>query len=117
MVEPARLIEIDEFIDKARKAGYKFGKGSPKNRLRYLTKTGVLPHAIRLKSKLADAHTTGYYPETALTLLLSAQKLKKDEKLSAEKIADRVEPIRKLVEADKLSGKEQKRGALQESLV
>src|SRR3989338_10574954 len=93
MIETAQLIIIEEFIDRARNAGYKFGKGDPKNRLRDLTKTGVLPHAIRLQIKETDAHTSGYYPEAALQLLLSAQKLKKHEKLSAQKIADRVEPI------------------------
>src|SRR3989338_5850400 len=107
MIETAQLIIIEEFIDRARNAGYKFGKGDPKNRLRYLTKTGILPHAIRLQIKETDAHTSGYYPEAALQLLLSAQKLKKQEKLSAQKIADRVEPIVTAVE----------RGALQESLV
>ena len=101
MNQSARLITIEEFIDRAKKVGYKFGKGDPKNRLRYLTKTGILPHAIRLQAKETDAHTSGYYPETALQLLLSAQKLKRQEKLSAQKIADRVESIKELIEENK----------------
>src|SRR3990167_3161922 len=116
MNQSARLITIEEFIDRAKKVGYKFGKGDPKNRLRYLTKTGILPHAIRLQAKETDAHTSGYYPETALQLLLSAQKLKRQEKLSAQKIADRVESIKELIEENKLP-KEAERGALPESLV
>jgi len=104
------LITIEEFIDRAGKAGYRFGKGDPKNRLRYLTKMEVLPHAIRLQTKDSDAHTTGYYPKTAIPLLLAQQELKKEDKLSVKKVSQRVKPLKKLVEA---AG----RGALQESLV
>jgi hypothetical protein len=42
-----KLIKIDEIIERAKELGVDFGKGDPKNRLRYLTKIGLLPHCQR----------------------------------------------------------------------
>jgi len=42
-----KLISIDEVIERAKKLGVDFGKGDPRNRLRYYVKIGLLPHAKR----------------------------------------------------------------------
>jgi len=41
------LISINEVIERAKKLGVDFGKGDPRNRLRYYVKIGLLPHAQR----------------------------------------------------------------------
>ena len=67
------LIPIEKFIEMAVKKGVDFGKGDPYNRLRYYTKTGLLPHMQR---KVVDGEVIGHYPSSAMETLLEVEKLK-----------------------------------------
>jgi hypothetical protein len=81
------LISIDDVILRARGLGIDFGKGDPRERLRYLTKIGLLPHAQRKSFK--GEPPNGAYPEYVIELLLeidreiragkSIQELKKEK--------------------------------------
>ncbi len=69
------LISIDEVIFRAKKRGVDFGKGNPRERLRYLTKIGLLPHAKR--KSFNGRSPNGAYPEYVIELLVEIdQKLK-----------------------------------------
>ena len=72
------LIPFDEVVDRAKKRGVNFGKGSPFNRLRYYTKIGLLPHAKR--KSFAGGLPTGAYPESVVETLVEI-----DKKLKAGK--------------------------------
>jgi len=72
------LISIDEVIERAKKLGVDFGKGNPKNRLRYYTKIGLIPHAQR---KVFEKGTPeGAYPESVIDLLVEIDHLIKSGK-------------------------------------
>lgn len=73
------LIPTTQLIMLAKKAGFDFGPGNPNNRLRYYTKTGLLPHAQR-KQVGMKANTEGHYPAYVLDQLLQIQNLKKTGK-------------------------------------
>lgn len=62
------LISIDDIILRAKKRGVDFGKGDPRERLRYLTKIGLLPYAKR-KSFVNGQPPNGAYPEYVIGLL------------------------------------------------
>lgn len=72
------LISIDEVIFRAKSLGIDFGKGNPRERLRYLTKIGLLPHAKR--KSFNGRPPNGAYPEYVIELLKEI-----DEKIKAGK--------------------------------
>ncbi len=74
----SNLISIDELILRAKNRGVDFGKGNPKERLRYLTKIGLLPHAKR--KSFNGQPPNGAYPEYVVELLVEI-----DEKLKLGK--------------------------------
>jgi len=61
------LISIDDVIFLAKSRGVDFGKGDPRERLRYLTKIGLLPHAKR--KSFNGQPPNGAYPEYVIELL------------------------------------------------
>lgn len=61
------LISIDDVISRAKIRGVDFGKGDPRERLRYLTKIGLLPHAKR--KSFNDQSPSGAYSEYVVELL------------------------------------------------
>jgi hypothetical protein len=67
------LISINEVIEKAKKLGVDFGKGDPRNRLRYYVKIGLLPHAKRkvFKNKFPE----GAYPEEIVWKLFEIDRM------------------------------------------
>lgn len=73
--ENEKLISIKELIERAKKLGVDFGKGDPKNRLRYYVKLGLLPHAQR-KSFDGSPPEGCYSVEVLSTLLEIDRKLK-----------------------------------------
>ncbi len=89
-----RLISIDEVILRAERLGVDFGKGNPRERLRYLTKIGLLPHAQR--KSFNGGPPNGAYPEKVIELLIeidkkikagkSIQDLKKEKTFLSPKI-------------------------------
>jgi len=76
--EENNLISIDEVISRAKRLGVDFGKGDPRERLRYLTKLGLLPHAKR--KSFNGQPSQGAYPEYVIELLKEI-----DEKIKAGK--------------------------------
>src|SRR4030065_372726 len=62
------LISFAEVIDRVKRAGLKFGKTTPTNRLRYLTKIGLLPKAVR--KSFAGQPPSGAYPEYVVDILI-----------------------------------------------
>jgi len=62
------LISIDDVISRAKSRNVDFGKGDPRERLRYLTKIGLLPHAQR-KSFVNGQSPNGAYPEYIIAIL------------------------------------------------
>lgn len=62
------LISIDEVVARARQLGVNFGKGDPRNRLRYYTKIGLLSHAKR--KSFNGAPPNGAYPAEAIGILV-----------------------------------------------
>ena len=66
------LISIDDFISRAKKLGVDFGPGNPKERLRYLTKIGLLPHVKR--KSFNGQSPNGAYPEYVIELLVEIDK-------------------------------------------
>jgi DNA-binding transcriptional MerR regulator len=67
------LISIDEVIERAKRLGVDFGKGDPRNRLRYYVKIGLLPHAQRkvFKNNLPE----GAYPEEIVWKLFEIDRM------------------------------------------
>ncbi|MCD6255950.1 MAG: hypothetical protein J7J44_06740, partial [Deltaproteobacteria bacterium] len=61
------LISIEEVISQAKKLGIDLGKGNPRERLRYLTKIGLLPHAKR--KSFNGQSPNGAYPKYVIALL------------------------------------------------
>ncbi len=66
------LISIDEVIFQAKKRGVDFGKGDSRERLRYLTKIGLLSHARR--KSFNGSLPNGAYPEYTVELLVEIDK-------------------------------------------
>jgi len=62
------LISINDIISRAKSRNVDFGKGDPRERLRYLTKIGLLPHAQR-KSFTNGQPPNGAYPEYVIEIL------------------------------------------------
>jgi len=73
-----KFISIDELIERAKFFGVDFGKGDPRNRLRYYTKIGLLPHAVR--KSFNGKPPTGAYPESVLKILVEIDKKLKEGK-------------------------------------
>jgi len=71
--ENEKLISIDEVIERAKRLGVDFGKGDPRNRLRYYVKIGLLPHAKRkaFKNKFPE----GAYPEEIVWKLFEIDRM------------------------------------------
>lgn len=105
--ENEKLISIDEFIKKAKNLGIDFGKGDPKNRLRYYVKIGLLPHALR--KSFNGLPPNGAYPEKYLEILFeidrklkagkSIQKIKREKEEDVGKFFPLAEPIFEIQEA------------------
>jgi len=66
------LISIEEVISQAKKLGIDLGKGNPRERLRYLTKIGLLPHAKR--KSFNGRPPNGAYPKYVIALLKEIDK-------------------------------------------
>lgn len=73
-----KLISIDELIARAKNLGVNFGKGNPKNRLRYFVKIGLFPHAKR--KSFNGLPPNGAYPESAIEILITIDKKLKEGK-------------------------------------
>jgi len=97
MFSANNLLPIYQIIKLARQKEYDWGKGNPKNRLRYYTKIGLLPHAERKQLHPNDSHTVGHYPAYVIDLLLKIQDLKNTGKPLKE--------IKLQLEAEKLTQK------------
>jgi DNA-binding transcriptional MerR regulator len=79
-MQEEKLISIDELIERAKFFGVDFGKGNPRNRLRYYTKIGLLPHAVR--KSFNGQNPVGAYPESVLKILIEIdKKLKQGKKI------------------------------------
>ena len=76
--ENENLISMEEFINRAKALGVDFGKGDPKNRLRYYVKLGLLPHAQR--KSFNGLPPNGAYPESVLGILVSIDRKLKEGK-------------------------------------
>jgi len=72
------LISIEEIIERAKKLGVDFGKGDPKNRLRYYTKIGLIPHAQR--ASFNGSPPVGAYHQEVIPILVSIDKKLKEGK-------------------------------------
>ena len=72
------LISIEEVIRRAGELGVDFGKGDPKNRLRYYTKIGLIPHAQR--ASFGGRPPTGAYSEYIVSILVLIDKKLKEGK-------------------------------------
>ena len=68
-----------ELIQRAKEAGFDFGKGDPVNRLRYYTKLGSIPHAQRKQAQAGQAFTVGHYPISTLDQLLKIQGIRRKD--------------------------------------
>ncbi len=65
------------------------------NRLRYYTKIGLIPHAVRKQALPGQPYTVGYYPDYTLDLLLKIQGLRKGgQDVSQVKEHMKVEQVR-----------------------
>ncbi len=64
-----KFIKIDEVIERAKFLGVNFGKGNPRNRLRYYAKLGLLPPAQR--KVFEGTLPTGAYPEWVINVLVN----------------------------------------------
>ena len=94
--EKEKLISIDDLITKAKAFGVDFGKGDPKNRLRYYVKIGLLPHAKR--KSFNGLPPTGAFPIEVLSTLISIDRKIKEGKSILE--------IKRELEKEKLEKKE-----------
>ena len=90
------LISIDEVISRAKKLGIDLGKGNSRERLRYLTKIGLLPHAKR--KSFNGGPPNGAYPKYVIDLLKEI-----DEEIKAGKSIQEIkrEKIKKEKEREK----------------
>ena len=80
--ENEKIISIDELIKRAKALGVDFGKGDPKNKIRYYTKIGIFPHAQR--KKINGKPSQGAYPESVLNILLDIDRQLKQGKTVQE---------------------------------
>lgn len=78
------LISINELIIRAQKAGFNFGNGKPRHRLRYYTKLGLIPPAQR--KSFNNSLPSGAYPESVVNLLIEIdRKIKEGKSIQAIK--------------------------------
>ena len=89
------LISIDGIISLAKERGVDFGKGNPRNRLRYYTKIGLLPNARR--KSFNGKNSQGTYPEEVVDLLVEI-----DKKLKAGKTVQFIKKEREKREAEEI---------------
>jgi DNA-binding transcriptional MerR regulator len=102
MEKKENLISIEEIIRRAKDLGVDFGRGDPKNRLRYYTKIGLLPHAQRVSFK--GGFPTGAYPESVISVLVLIDKklkegksilqIKRELEKERERIKEGISPFR-----------------------
>jgi DNA-binding transcriptional MerR regulator len=93
-----KLISFDEIIILAKKMGVDFGNGDVRQRLRYYTKMGLLPHAQR--KCFNNNSPQGAYPESVIDLLVDIDKKIKSGK-SIQKIKREIEEEREKREKTK----------------
>ena len=60
--EPNQLVSTNKLIQLAKTAGIDLGAGNPKERIRYYTKLGLIPHAQRKKLQGKPGAAVGCYP-------------------------------------------------------
>lgn len=78
MEENERIISAKELIARAKKLGVDFGNGDPNNRLRYYTKIGLFPHAIR--KSFNGKPPAAAYPESGIDMLVEIDRKLKEGK-------------------------------------
>ena len=88
------LISIEEVISQAKKLGIDLGKRNPRERLRYLTKIGLLPHAKR--KSFNGQSPNGAYPKYVIALLKEI-----DEEIKAGKSIQEIKRERAKREKEK----------------
>ncbi|MFH1840979.1 MAG: hypothetical protein ABH807_02385, partial [Candidatus Shapirobacteria bacterium] len=76
MKSAQELISTKQLIKLAKSQGISLGKGNPNNRLRYYTKTDLIPHAER-KQVGKSSFTEGHYPRYTLNLLKRIGEMKR----------------------------------------
>ena len=84
-----KLLPIHEIVNLAKQQGVDFGKGNPQNRLRYLAKHSLIPHARRklLPNSANPKATIAHYPTSTINRLRVLQRLR-DKGFSIRKIKD-----------------------------
>jgi len=100
MSDKEKFISIEELIKRAKFFGVDFGKGNPKNRLRYYTKIGLIPHAFR--KSFNGKPPVGAYPEWVLKRLIEIDKQLK----SGKKIQEIKRELKEEIEEKELELKE-----------
>lgn len=102
--EKNTLLPLDKIIELAKNAGVDFGKGNTKERLRYLTKLGILPNATRIVSpdlKSNKPASVGHLPYSCIEKLTLCQRLYK-KGLAYQQIAKKIKAIEKRRLKDKV---------------
>lgn len=97
--ESEKLISIDEVVKRAKEKGVDFGKGDPKNRLRYYTKIGLIPHAKR--KSFNGSPPVGAYPESVVETLIEIDREIKEGK-SVQQIKREIEKGKKKIFSEKV---------------
>jgi hypothetical protein len=92
------LISLEELILRAKKLGIDFGRGDPRNRIRYLIKIGLLPHAKR--KSFNNLPPSAAFPESTLEILSEIER-----KLKAGKS---IQEIKRELESKKEISKKEK---------
>jgi len=77
-IGPESLLPLEKIIELGKAFGVDFGKGNAKERIRYLTKLGILPNAQRRAIFEQDSSTSticGHLPDWTIKRLLHINKL------------------------------------------
>lgn len=96
-----KLLNLEEFVDRAKKEGIDFGKGEPYNRIRYYIKMEWIPHMER-----RGKNVEGHYPEWVIDRLKLIQELK-NKGLSNDEITQeinkkkKIKPLLQLIQNEK----------------
>lgn len=104
--EKEKLISIEDLIMKAKAFGVDFGKGDPKNRLRYYVKLGLLPHAKR--KSFNGLPPEGCYPIKVLSMLIDIDRKIKEGKSVLEMKRELTEQKKEKSEEKKSTTQEKK---------
>lgn len=89
-----KFLSIKEVVLRAEARGVNFGKGDPKNRLRYFTKVGLLPHAQR--QSFDGNSPSAAYPESVVNLLVEIDQKLRDGKTVQAILREKREEVRKV---------------------